>query len=83
MITPTIGRVIWIYGRHQSHSQPEPALIAFVHDDGKINVGGFDKMGMPFALHHLKIAQDGEELPSIYAAWMPYQLAQASAAVLK
>lgn len=81
MITPTIGRVIWIYGRSHSapkSSQPEPALISFVHNDRLINVGGFAASGLTFAHTSVALLQDGDETPhGIYATWMPFQIAAA------
>jgi hypothetical protein len=81
MITPTVGRVIHVRNRHANphKDQPEAALIVFVHDERRINVGGFDHDGMPFAMHGLVLWQEGDkeihDLP--YAAWMPYQTAVA------
>jgi len=77
MIVPTIGRVILI--RHRTHAlrdaPPEAALIAFVNDDGTINVGGTNHHGLPFALHSVVVVQEGEMPPedTVYAEWMPYQ----------
>jgi hypothetical protein len=83
MITPTVGRVIWI--RQRTHalrgSQPEAALVAFVNEDGTINVGGTNHHGLPFALNSVKILAEGETPPTdgVYAEWMPFQLGQAKA----
>lgn len=77
MIEPTIGRIVWI--RNRTHAmkgkQPEMATIAFVNDDGTINVGGFNHGAMPFAAHCVPLIQDEDKAPedSIYAEWMPYQ----------
>jgi len=77
MITPTIGRVIWVRNRNESlrGKQPETAQIAFVNEDGTIHVGGFNHGGLPFAMHFLKLIQDDESPPADgpYAEWMPYQ----------
>jgi hypothetical protein len=82
MIQPTVGRVILIRGRHAvpPKEQPEAALVAFVHEDGTINVAGFDAHGMPFAAHNVRIPDEGDPAvpQGIYAAWMPYQVGQAA-----
>jgi len=77
MIIPTVGRVIWIRNRTAAlvGAPPEAALIAFVNDDGTINVGGTNHHGLPFALHPVVVVQEGETPPedTVYAEWMPYQ----------
>ena len=82
MIKPSIGRVVWVYNRpgFGSTDQPEPALISYIWSDTLINVGGFDHDGQPFSATSLELFQGvaGEgpkDRP--YAAWMPYQQAQA------
>lgn len=73
MIEPTIGRVVWVH-RGQS-DQEEPALITYVWNSRLINVGGFDKLGVPFQLTSLQLLQDDEPVQQVdrYAEWMPYQ----------
>jgi hypothetical protein len=82
MISPTVGRVVWIRQRDGAVSvtQPEVALITFVHSDSRINVAGFSALGEPFALEKCLLVQDGEALPGgrPYAEWMPYQKGQAA-----
>lgn len=81
MITPSIGRVLWIHNRAGSLdlSQPEAALLCFVHGDRGVNVGGFDANGTPFGLCSVPLLQDDDTAPRFgpYATWMPYQKAQA------
>lgn len=76
MITPTVGRVILVKNRDAApkSSQPEPALISFVHSDRSINVGGFNAHGQPFHATSIPLLQDEDEAPAgVYAEWMPYQ----------
>lgn len=81
MITPSIGRVVWIQGRDISpkSSQPEPALISYVHTDRSVNVGGFNAHGQPFHAQSIPLLQDDDVAPEtgVYASWMPYQKVQA------
>lgn len=78
MISPTIGRVVWVRNRGHS-SQPEAALVTYVHSDRLINVGGFDANGEPFRATSLALVQEGDEVPSWpYAEWMPFQKGQAA-----
>lgn len=76
MIKPTIGRnVLVIRG---NGPQAEPGMICFVHSDDRINVGGFDSNGQPFALTSLYLHQ--EDTPSLEiprAEWMQFQKGQA------
>lgn len=81
MITPTIGRIIYVRNRHANTKKdlPEEASIAFVHENGLLNVAGHDHHGMPFVIHELRLVQEGEAFPDhgAYAEWMPYQKAVA------
>ena len=80
MIPPTIGRVLWYYP-HRNTDQPWPALVAYVHEDGKVNLGGFRDDGTPFNASEVPLIQDGAPVPSHnYATWMPYQVKQAAIA---
>jgi len=78
IIKPTVGRVVLVF-RNEPGTEPEPALVCYVHADNKINVGGFDYTGTPFALRDLYLVQGDETPPNgAYACWMPYQKEQAS-----
>lgn len=81
MIKPSIGRVVWVRRPDSlNQSQPEAALVTFVHSDTCINVGGFDANGAPFARTSVYLDQGDAPRPSwatIYAEWMPYQKGQA------
>jgi hypothetical protein len=77
MIKPTIGRVVLV--NIPGFLQQWPALIAFVHSDRLINVGGFDNSGNPLALTSVPLLQDDDLKPEgIHAEWMPYQKGQAA-----
>ena len=84
MIHPTIGRVVLvtrIVNGSRLSPQAEPALVAYVHSDRMINVGGFDANGFPFQATSVTLLQDDDPAPvyitGTYAEWMPYQKAQA------
>lgn len=79
VITPTVGRVVWYYGAGKSQIesgvQPEAALVAHVHGDRKVNLGGFTSHGHPFARTSVTLVQEGDEIPQHECCtWMPYQL---------
>ena len=77
MITPTVGRVILIRNRTEAlrGAQPECGLVAYINDDGTINIGGTNHHGLPFAVHDVVIRQEGDPEPDgVYAEWMPYQI---------
>lgn len=81
MITPTIGRVVWVVRPRETTDiqQAEAALIAYVWNDHLINVAGFDHNGNPFRLGSLRLVQDDEPKPEgNFACWMPYQKGQAA-----
>lgn len=85
MITPTIGRIVWLYATHRDvachdDKQPFAAQVVFVHNDRLINVAYFDHNGAHHALHSVTLVQDEEPKPDDrpYAEWMPYQKGQAS-----
>lgn len=82
MITPTIGRVVWVVRPASTNdiNQAEVGLIAYVWSDHCINVAGFDHNGQPFSITSLPLVQEGEPKPEgNFAAWMPYQVGQAKA----
>jgi hypothetical protein len=81
MITPTIGRVVWVIRPLESLDikQPEVGLVTYVHGDHCINVAGFNSNGTPFTLTSLWLVQDDEAKPEgNFACWMPYQKGQAA-----
>lgn len=84
MITPTIGRIVWYQppiGEGQKRlTQPWPAIVTFVHNEGKINVAGFTAEGAHFADQEVHLLQDDDISPetAAFAEWMPYQKSQAA-----
>lgn len=83
MIKPTCGRVVWYWPAGRSHeSQPYAAMIALVHSDTMINVGGFDHNGKPFSDTSVLLVQGegsyGNPGGGSWATWMPYQKGQAA-----
>ena len=81
MITPTVGRVVWVIRPRDTTDihQPEVGLIAYVWNDHMINVAGFDHNGQPFSITSLALVQDDEPKPEgNFAVWMPYQKGQAA-----
>lgn len=81
MITPTIGRVVWVIRPSEAIDikQPEVGLVTYVHGDRLINVAGFNGNGTPFSLNSLQLVQDDEAKPEgNFACWMPYQKGQAA-----
>lgn len=84
IITPTIGRVVWFYPNGQADldakRQPYATLVAYVHNQSSINIGGFDSSGYPIARQHIRLLQEGEVTEGLraFCCWMPYQQAQAA-----
>jgi hypothetical protein len=82
MIVPTIGRVVLVFNRHGNplKQHPEAGLVAFVHNNRLINIGGFDHHGMPFAITSLRLMQEGDVADGgeVHAEWMQYQKDTAS-----
>jgi hypothetical protein len=81
LITPTIGRVVWVVRPYDTTDikQPEVGLVTYVFNDHLINVAGFDHTGDTFKLTSLALVQDDEPKPEgNFACWMPYQKGQAA-----
>lgn len=83
LIRPTIGRVVLVFNRpgNLRPLSPEAALIAYVHNDSLINVGGFSHEGSTFNLTSLPLDNgDGKQFAAgvTHAEWMPYQKGQAA-----
>lgn len=79
MITPTIGRVVWVHRDNSGSDQREPAFVTYVHCDRSINVAGFTKDGRTFHEEHIQLLQDNDSPEDLgtFAEWMPYQKQQA------
>lgn len=93
VIPPTPGRVV-LYRAGKSDqdtamvqlgSEPLPALVAWVHSDGLVNLAVADHLGTMHARQNVKLVQEGEPVPWLngdgYCHWMPYQLKVAAGAV--
>ena len=81
MITPTVGRVVWVIRPHVTLDikQPEVGFITYVWNDRMINVAGFNSNGVPFAVTSLGLLQDDDKKPEHdFAVWMPFQKGQAA-----
>jgi hypothetical protein len=84
MISPSIGRIVWLYLRGktqlQAKEQPHAAIVAYVHSDTLINVAYFDSNGLHQRAAGVRLLQEGEEAPGTpFCAWMPYQQEKAKA----
>jgi len=79
MITPTVGRIVWILDRNQDG--PLAAIITKVHSDTDINVCCFADTGSTQPMHHVLLVQGTSDsdinVIKPYATWMPYQKAVA------
>jgi len=83
-ITPTVGRVVLFMVPSTSSGirirlgQPLAAMIAAVNDDGTINIGYLDALGIHSHRENVPLMQEGDTEPSgDYCKWMEYQLGQA------
>jgi hypothetical protein len=77
MISPTIGRIVWVWRPQHTTDikQAEPAIVTYVWNDRLINIAGFDHNGNPFVLTSLTLLQDDDKKPEDnFASWMPYQV---------
>lgn len=82
MIKPTVGRVVWMRRPDYSGdvSQPEAAIVTYVHNDRMINVAGWNHAGSPFSHTSVPLLQDNDSAPrGNHAEWMPFQKGQAAA----
>ena len=83
---PSIGRVVWYYPAGCADKQPWPALIAYVHSDARINVGGYKADGTPFDARNVELRMPSEGTAKDedhYCTWMPYQVSAAAEAAAK
>lgn len=87
MIKPSVGRVVWFYphidaGRNPN-GQPHAALVAKVIDERTVNLAAYHSSGESYAVHHVRLVQDGDIVVDdneARAEWMPYQKGQAAKA---
>lgn len=82
MIQPTIGRVVWYWPRLRNpgtqSSQPQAAIVTWVHSDVLVNLVVFDANGRPSGRTSVELYQGQPDRPDgEYCEWMPYQVGQA------
>lgn len=82
MIIPTIGRVVWFWPESLSPvSQPEAALVAWVHSNTMVNLAVFDSNGNAYSRTSVPLFQGDGERPDHtkchFCEWMPYQIGKA------
>jgi len=83
MIMPTIGRVVLYRKSTGSGTQPNAAIITFVHSDRMVNLVVFNENGVAHGETSVTLMQTEEEAsnPSFvgpFCEWMPYQKGQAA-----
>jgi hypothetical protein len=80
MIKPTIGRVVWFWRNSaEPESQPQAALICWVHSDTNVNLAVFDANGNAGGRTSVILHQgDGARPSGNFCEWMPYQIGQAA-----
>jgi len=90
VIVPSVGRRVHFYpnAEHQAllgvfdPSQPCDAGVLYVHNERSVNLEVTGPSGTKLALQHVQLAQENDAIAEgdSYAAWMPYQHAQAAKA---
>lgn len=86
-IVPTIGRQVWYHAdptmQTSSLSElPFAATVVHVSADETVNLVALDHLGNPHRVANCVLVQDPDDKqPVPYCTWMPYQKAQAAAAV--
>jgi hypothetical protein len=83
VIKPTVGRVVlyWPDGpaMKEGGQQPHAAIVAFVHDDRKVNLATFDQYGKAGAVTSVVLRQPDDVIATgAFAEWMPYQISVAA-----
>ena len=85
IIAPSVGRIVWFYPTKDTKDaagkdiQPHAAIVAFVHDDRKVNLSVIDHSGVfGGGFVEIQLMQEGDPEPEkSHCRWMPYQLGQA------
>jgi hypothetical protein len=85
IISPTIGRVVWYWknppAEGDNKTQPEAAIVCYVHSDILVNLHVFDHNGVACSVTSVVLRQPGDGKPAhSYCEWMPYQVGQAAKA---
>jgi len=86
MIEPSIGRVVWyqqapedvVEGKMALSDQKLSAMIAYVWEDGTVNLAINDANGVQHGKTSVPLFQgEAEDCPFGSCCWMPYQKQQA------
>lgn len=85
IITPTVGRIVWLRdATAMPEEQPTAAIVIRVHSDRRIAVVTFKYCAgvVPCEIDahdNVPLLQEGDPEPTegIFAVWMPYQIGQA------
>lgn len=84
-MAPTIGRQVWYHAAeplHRLSELPFAATVVHVSADETVNLVALDHLGNPHRVANCVLVQDPDDKqPVPYCTWMPYQKAQAAAAV--
>jgi hypothetical protein len=65
---PSVGRVLWYY--EDRSATPLAATVAYVHGDGKVNIGYLDEKGVASNREKVPLVQEGEPLPEVpFCRW--------------
>jgi hypothetical protein len=81
LIKPTVGRVVWFWPAGQVGTQPNAAIIAFVHSDTRVNLGVLSPTGEVLGETSVWLWDGEGPRPPAYQSfceWMPYQIGQAA-----
>lgn len=82
-IQPTVGRVMYYWPsaafKASPGAQPQAVQVAYVNENGTINVGGYNAHGMIFSETSVTVRQPDDPDPSSgsFVEWMPFQVGQA------
>ena len=86
-ITPTPGRHVWYFPGSldaivRMANAPLAAIVASVHDDGRINLAVMDANGQHQARQNVLLGNPGDEFDASegHAEWLPFQIGQAAKA---
>lgn len=79
VIIPTVGRVIWYHphNRGRDENLRHAATVAFVNEDGTVNLSIVDCLGQTYVQRNVVLVQDQDKPAMGQAEWMPYQKSQA------
>lgn len=82
VIVPTIGRIVWFWGRGvrpEDNQQPKAAIVTFVHDDRHVSLAVFDEIGTVHGRANVTLRQPSDLRPEYdaFCEWMPYQIMRA------